>query len=290
MPERSAMRALWRRLRSYYKSRRLFRERLRRPWAALAYPVLGGIGRVTPVHIRFRSGRSLDLPAQQWPLLPVLCRLDGIGAETEVLADAKRVRLQGLELYSPLWTRNEADYYREVFLEDIYRVGACSRERAVVVDVGAYVGDSAIAFARAGAQVHAVEPADVFCRFIARNARANSLEDRIVLHAVGLGERSATIHEANLTLHLVEGVAYTLARLPQQVDVLKLDCEGAEYHLLADRRFLAHLQPREICMEYHRGPERVVTALETAGYRVTPGERHGQVGLLRASLGDAEHG
>ena len=59
--------------------------------------------------------------------------------------------------------------------------------------------------------------------------------------------------------------------------------EGAEYHLLGDARFLAHLAPREIRMEYHRGPDGVVAPLERAGYTVQLRNPAASVGLLVAS-------
>jgi hypothetical protein len=80
----------------------------------------------------------------------------------------------------------------------------------------------------------------------------------------------------------VEGVAYALAKLPARIELLKLDCEGAEYHLLGDRRFLAHLAPREIRMEYHRGAEGVVEPLKRAGYEVELNGPAARVGLLVA--------
>jgi len=281
-----SLRARWRRVRGYYKSTALFRRQLAAPARALAYPPAALVTPGRTIEVQFRSGRQISLPLRQWALLPVLCRLDGIGAQTRILPDAKHVRVAGLDLYSPLWTRNEAEYYREVFIDDIYRIGRKPRQNAVVVDVGAYVGDSALAFARAGARVHAVEPAADLCGFITRNARANGMQDRVQVHAVGLGERSATVQDGRHTLRLVEGVEYTLQHLPRQIDVLKLDCEGAEYHLLADDRFLGHLRPREICMEFHQGPERVLPALAAAGYRCEMGPRHGEVGLLYATLAD----
>ncbi len=76
---------------------------------------------------------------------------------------------------------------------------------------------------------------------------------------------------------LVEGLAYTLQHLPQSVELLKLDCEGAEYHLLGDDRFLAHLAPREICMDYHRGPEALPAQPEYAPQRDEDEAQHQQL-------------
>jgi hypothetical protein len=104
----------------------------------------------------------------------------------------------------------------------------------------------------------------------------------VTLHETGLSDRADEVRVRDDLLRFVEGVAYTLDNLPRDVDLLKLDCEGAEYHLLADPRFLAHLRPREIRMEYHRGPHAVVRHLEDAGYSVELHTGSSPVGLLSA--------
>jgi hypothetical protein len=268
-----------RRLRHYYQSTPVFRECLQEPALARWLPWRPAD---ELVDVRFASGRTLRLRAALWPLLPTACRLDRIGAEFEFLEDAKCVRLDGLTLYSPLWTRNEYDYYKDVILEDVYGVRARDLAGATAIDVGAYVGDSSLAFARRGARVHALEPSDALCTFIRRNAAANGLDGRIVVHEVGLSDRRHTVQGRHDRLQFEEGVAYALEKLPGRVDLLKLDCEGAEYHLLADPRFLDHLAPREIRMEYHRGPEDVVRALERAGYAVTLRDPAAFLGLAEA--------
>ena len=144
-----------RRLRLYFRSGDVFREQLSAPAFAWRLPFMRA---ATPVEVRFRSGRSLRMQAGQWPLLPSACRLERIGAEFEFLADEKRVKVDGLTLHSPLWSRDESSYYKEVLLDDAYGVKGCDLSGKTVVDVGAYIGDSALAFARQGASVHAFEP------------------------------------------------------------------------------------------------------------------------------------
>ncbi len=268
-----------RRLRFYYKSGEVFRERLAEPALAWWLPLAPA---ARAVEVRFKSGRRFRMQAAHWPLLPTACRLERIGAEFEFLPDAKCIRLDGLTLYSPLWSRDEPSYYQEVLIDDVYGVKRRDLAGRTVVDVGAYVGETAIAFARRGATVHAVEPSEAFCRFMRRNLAANGLATRVVLHEVGLAERAGATQTRHDRLQFVEGVEYALARLPRAVELLELDCEGAVYYLLADPRFLAHLAPREVRMEYHCGPAPVVDALERAGCAVELRAPAGPVGLLTA--------
>jgi len=268
-----------RRLRLYYKSGTVFKACLAEPGLARWLP-FAPAGR--EVDVRFNSGRSFRMKAGQWPLLPSACRLDEIGAAFEFLADEKRVRLDGLELYSPLWNRSEAAYYKEVLLDDAYGVKARDLTGHVVVDVGAYVGDSTIAFARQGATVHAFEPSVAFCGYIRRNLEVNRLAERVTLHPVGLADKAGEMPIRNDLLHFVEGVSYTLEHLPRDISLLKLDCEGAEYHLLADPRFLDHLRPKDLRMEYHRGPEAILRHLDASGYDAQQLSGPGDVGMISA--------
>lgn len=268
-----------RQLRLYYKSTPLFRARLASPTSAWWFPFVRA-GRT--VEIRFRSGRTFRMASEHWPLLPSACRLENIGAAFEFSRSEKRIVLDALTFYTPLWTRNEAAYFQEVLFDDVYRIKGRDLRGKVVVDVGAYVGDTALAFARQGATVHAVEPSRTFCSFLRRNVAENGLAASVVVHPVGLAEREATAAAGTDALHFVDGVEYALRRLPAAIDILKLDCEGAEYHLLADSRFLEHLAPAEIHMEYHRGHEPIVSLLNRSGYTVAMEPASGSVGLLSA--------
>lgn len=270
-----------RRWRLYYRSGALFREVLAQPGLAYSLPWLPG-GR--EVAVRFRSGRTLSMRAGQWMHLPIACRLEQLGAQVDFVADAKRVRLDGLTLYSPLWDREEAWNYKEVLVDDVYGIRERDLAGQVVVDVGGYVGDSASAFARAGARVHACEPSETFCAFLRRNLAENGLSERVTLHPVGLTDREYVEERGYDRLRFVEGVSFTLAHLPRGVDLLKLDCEGGEYHLLADARFLEHLAPREIRLEYHRGPEGILEPLRRAGYEVKVQRAAGTLGLVSAHV------
>jgi hypothetical protein len=274
-----SFRDIFRRWRLYYRSGPLFRETLAQPRLAYSLPWVPA-GRM--VEIAFRSGRAFTMRAGEWPVLPIMCKLERLGAEVELAEGAKRVRIDGLTLFSPLWDREEAWNYKEVLIDDVYGIKARDLAGRVVVDVGGYVGDSAAAFARRGARVHACEPSETFCAFMRRNLAENGLRDRVTLHEVGLAEREHVEERGYDRLRFVEGVAYTLAKLPRAVELLKLDCEGSEYHLLSDVRFLEHLAPREIRLEYHRGPEGVLEPLERAGYEVTVQRANGTLGLVAA--------
>ena len=268
-----------RQFRFYYKSWPLFKQSLVYPLQAIYFPFLS---KHKYIDIRFKSGRSAFINATHWKLLPSACRLDNIGVKFKFQKNAKVTDVDGLKIFSPLWARDEAFYFKEVFLDDVYGVKKRNLKKSVVVDIGAYVGDSSLAFARQGAMVHAIEPSEVFCKFIRRNFEENGLSNQLILHKVGLASASEKILLGNDNLNLVEGINYTLKNLPRNINLLKMDCEGSEYYLLADLRFLKHLQPKEIQMEFHNGARLILKYLKQQGYRAFASSMSKKLGIIKA--------
>jgi len=123
-------------------------------------------------------------------------------------------------------------------------------EDKVVVDVGAFIGDSSIYFALRGARrVIAVEPHPEAYKVMVENIRLNGLEDVITPVNAGLSSRPGVICVKNVD---VEGMyrtyhglsecsttvpAITLADIIDKYNVgrdvvLKMDCEGCEYDVI----------------------------------------------------------
>jgi len=268
-----------RQFRLYYKSWPLFKQSLVYPLQAIYFPFLP---KHKLVDIHFKSGRSVSINAAHWKLLPSACRLDNIGVKFKFQKNAKLTEVDGLKIFSPLWARDEAFYFKEVFHDDVYGVKKRNLKKSVVVDIGAYVGDSSLAFARQGAMVHAIEPSEVFCKFIRRNFEKNNLSNHLILHKLGLASAAESILLSNDRLNLVEGINYTLKKLPRNIDLLKMDCEGSEYYLLADIRFLKHLQPKEIQMEFHNGAKLILKYLKHQGYKAYTSSASKKLGIIKA--------
>jgi FkbM family methyltransferase len=165
---------------------------------------------------------------------------------------------------------------------------------SVVVDIGANVGDFAIQAARLcpDGRVIAVEPVRSAGEMIAEHAHLNGVStDKWNCAAVGDPETRG----ANPYARGGEGQdcpTISLARLLsderlERVDLLKLDCEGAEWHILpASEAVLPNI--RQICMEFHceRGwtPPRLAERLRNSAFTVTytPGEWNGLLWARRS--------
>jgi FkbM family methyltransferase len=104
----------------------------------------------------------------------------------------------------------------------------------VVADIGAYLGETAIYFAKRGAKlVHAYEP--VFHRFIAKNLEVNGLTN-VVVHPYGLWTEADKFRVAlaGVGTGLMPGdVEIEVRPMADAItEVVKLDCEGCEWALI----------------------------------------------------------
>lgn len=168
---------------------------------------------------------------------------------------------------------------------------------SVVIDVGANIGDFAVMAARQcpAGRVVAVEPLRSAGRMIEVQARLNSLNNITWVHAV-LSDRTGTsvANRLDSQYDTAEGAAEQVESrtLPQliadlqldRIDLLKLDCEGAEWDILPSAEaVLPHV--RQIAMEFHceRGwtVEKLASWLRSRGFVVRHTEGPG-MGLLWA--------
>ena len=113
----------------------------------------------------------------------------------------------------------------------------------------------------------------------------------VVVHGVGLSDRGRIIDDADaldevassshggggwegkgLAITFVQAVDYLRSRSIGEVHFLKMNCEGCEYALMDDERFLDLVNPERIALEYHAGGEPIDAVLRRRGYEVEWGE------------------
>jgi FkbM family methyltransferase len=149
----------------------------------------------------------------------------------------------------------------EVWLDDDYGLGTITRSVHSVLDIGANVGLFSLWAWRyfPEARIHSYEPNPLLQSHLAANLR--DLPD-VTIWAEGVSDRSGRAQldqGANFRLAQTRAdetgdvtlVALRTAveRLGGQVDLLKLDCEGAEWTIFRDAE--AFVNVRELRMEYH---------------------------------------
>jgi len=139
----------------------------------------------------------------------------------------------------------------------------------IVIDVGAFVGDSAIYFALRGAKrIIAIEPHPGAFAEMLDNIKLNNLEDVIISINAGLASRPGKICIENIGVEATGGTyhrpgdcpnavpAVTLGELINRFSinvnnaVLKMDCEGCEFDIILNDYEHVKLF-KELIFEYH---------------------------------------
>lgn len=243
---------------------------------------------------------------KNWPLILPLFFKHSANGEHVVKLRQPPVRMT---------VRSKMDIWsvKETFLDGFYeRYGTEVRDGWTVIDIGAAIGDYSIhaAFGRPKAVIYAFEPFPESYQLLVKNLTLNALDNVFAF------QEAIWCQNGSLALDLIEEEPLKVASKPpsdiaetkevvmveaitlelvterqaiKKVDLLKLDCEGAEYEILmkAPAKTLAKIQ--RIVMEYHDVNEthdhhRLIPFLESAGYRVSWHKNivHEEIGYLYA--------
>jgi FkbM family methyltransferase len=189
-------------------------------------------------------------------------------------------RLSGV---GEVWAEGDLVYFRNglgtfsaprldmffIFLEEDFEklYGFLDVKGRTVADVGAYLGETAVLFARMGARhVHAYEP--IFYRYVEFNLRLNNIDNATVhpygvfseedVYEVALAGAGSGLFVGNVQVKVVP-VEKAIA------EVVKMDCEGCEWSLLATPCDVVR-RAEEYVVEIH-GPEPpLVRRMEKCGF------------------------
>lgn len=187
-------------------------------------------------------------------------------------------------MHGSIWAEGSEVFFRNrlgvfaVLVEDVnllrlltedfeYQYGYLDVRDRTVADVGAYLGETAVMFARMGARwVHAYEP--VYYKYVMRNLELNNITNATV-HPYGMWTEEDVFH-INLRKS-ASGLAvgeFKIEVKPVEdviADVVKMDCEGCEWSLLT-LPCPTIRKAEEYAIEIH-GPEPpLVRKLEKCGY------------------------
>jgi len=150
----------------------------------------------------------------------------------------------------------------------------------VVVDIGAHIGGTSILAARLGAKVYAYEPEKENFKLLKENIKLNNLENKIDCFQKGVGipgkrklyldpknSGNATLESSNNRTQEVEiiTIQHVFKDIPY-CDLLKIDCEGAEYEFIKDVPFE---KVKQISMELHKGNQKEIIDYLKQFYKVS---------------------
>lgn len=229
-------------------------------------------------------------------------------------SDEKMVRLRRPPLQ--LIVRGAMDVWaiKETFLDCFYsRYGVPVQNGWRVIDIGAGIGDFSIlaAYGNPEAVIYAYEPFPNSYQLLVRNLTLNAIDNVMVFQkAVWSSEGELVldfskgeplqiasknfISEAGNT-HTVTVQAVSLQTVLdgqriERVDLLKLDCEGAEYEILMKASSSTMERIERIILEYHDldsayNHQQLIRFLQAEGYQVTSYENfvHDDIGYVYAA-------
>ncbi len=203
---------------------------------------------------------------------------------------------------------NTSDFFvlMETYVEKLYDGDYYEKS---VIDVGGYIGETALFFAQRGAkQVFCVEPAPDNFRLLEQNISQSSFKDKIVIIQAAILDKDgitdfytdnqhfpsyhvSSYHDFmknymnDTTICNVHAMSFQkLLEYTEleEVDVVKLDCEGSEYDILLGTPDSVLRRVKQYIVEYHNGPDILVKRLEELGYKVREKFRGKAIGLLYA--------
>jgi FkbM family methyltransferase len=189
--------------------------------------------------------------------------------------------------------------FKDIFLSDVYGLEALPRPAKNIIDVGAHAGLFGVAghLYFPSAVIHAYEPNPVLWPSLDRQSKIGQF--RVFHEAVGLSQGRAALEFPGDTVFTrcvqspsgevrVTAISEVIRRIANNgiVDLLKLDCEGAEWDILRDGETVQRVA--NLTMEYHltggKSLDDLLALLDRVGFHTDFVHRDGESnGRIRAS-------
>lgn len=232
----------------------------------------------------------------------------------------KWLELRRDDLKIGVGSKMEAWSVKETLIDRFYaKVGTEVGGNWTIVDIGAAIGEFTIdsALKLTDGMVHAFEPNPGSINILRQNTRANYLH-RVTTYNLGVWSEAGEIPLRilnNEPLQAVSGIRTSKSedliettipvislkelvfeKVGSRIDLMKVDCEGAEYEILLDQPQEIFDQIDRVIMEYHdldkqRNHEILADAFRMHGYEVKHRANpvHDDIGYLYAIRRELVH-
>lgn len=282
-------------------------SKVRRRRVFLFYCEAKGMSFIKRVGYYLYSILEMMIYFKNWPLLwPIFLRKSSTKPrEVRLRKPPVRIKVRG---------RMDVWSVKETFLDKFYiRNGFRIKDGWTIVDVGAGIGDFSIhaAYGKPDTVVYAFEPFFESYQLLIKNLTLNALHN-VVTFQRALWKKSGTLaldlsggeplqiisqeiekKADSANKEVVQALSlqdFLREQSIPQVDLIKLDCEGAEYEILMQAPSQALAKIDRLVMEYHDLGERrnhqiLIPFLEREGFRVkrVVNVAHSEIGYLYAS-------
>jgi len=185
----------------------------------------------------------------------------------------------------------------DIFLDDVYGLRNATSDYASILDIGANVGFFSL-YARTrfpNSVIHAYEPNIQLAPFLYH--QASLAKARVFFEAVGAESGKISLVHAPESLQTrsvqdtrgeIAQIAFSEAvrRIGGKADLVKLDCEGAEWSILRDPKTWENVG--RLTMEYHlfepqQTHDEIVRMIEAAGFKIDFQKKEATGGFIYAS-------
>ncbi|MDO8664756.1 MAG: FkbM family methyltransferase [Candidatus Liptonbacteria bacterium] len=196
----------------------------------------------------------------------------------------------------------------DVFIRNEYfNIRNIIDDNAIVIDIGANIGafSTAAAHRARGATIFSYEPTPETFSRLQRNIGLNNLknintfqlavggkarETPLFVHPKNSGANTIVLHQDNPELFKEDGSVVRVITLEDvflqnnlsHCDFLKMDCEGAEFEIIAGASDDLLKKITHIAMEYHRDNKEIKNRLAGLGFDISVVPGSGTAGLLYA--------
>ena len=234
-------------------------------------------------------------------LIPLVDR--GVGLHwienTVVISIDNRIAIHTSEV-----DQSSGDTILEAFFEEEYNFIHSDVAGKSVLDVGANIGDVAISFCLKGArEVVSLEPVGPAYGYLEKNIYIN--QANVTPYNIGLscithketwkikpyasasasGKNRNNLRQTRIfdecKVDLMSPEDFHKSVNYKSFDVIKIDCEGYEYEIMNDD-FLDRFQPKLIFIEYHSGPQHLLSLLQAHGFSTNLNRKSDKLGIISA--------
>ncbi len=198
-----------------------------------------------------------------------------------------------INIYNSNFIKNHGEEFYshliEFFTDDVFDI--LDYEGRHVVDIGGNIGDTALYFAKLGADVISFEPVKHLYDLAVENVKINNdVKNNIVLVNKAIGGKRGVLHFDDSSIieyvgnnhdHIMEVI--TIADLLEQFDftpdILKMDCEGCEFEIILNSDLSMF---NDIIFEHHqrivnKDYTLLVNELQKQGFKIQFFELEGSV-------------
>ncbi len=244
-------------------------------------PSLIRLGVIRDGYVILRTGEIIRLGKYNWDLYLFRRNLMvNKGVVTYSLSNGYLARLSFADLWAP-----NLDLLNAVINEDLISIYPKEYfNDKVVIDVGAYIGDTTVLFSKCyGAKkVIALEPNPIHYKALLINLRLNKLTNVKVMNKAlcskvgskacieGLGHSARTKELINNDecSSVVDCIGLNELITTYSPDTVKIDCEGCEYDVILNMELKTLKQVSTYIIEFHSKyvEERIINYLRSLGY------------------------